>query len=61
MGDLESLKERLEKITDLIAEAYYYIDALEEENYVDSDDENKLNEELEKILKDLGIELEYDE
>ncbi len=61
MSDLESLKERLEKITDLIAEAYYYIDALEEENYVDSDDENKLNEELEKILKDLGIELEYDE
>ena len=61
MSDLESLKERLEKITDLIAEAYYYIDALEEENYVDSDDENKLNEELEKILKDLGIELEYEE
>ena len=61
MSDLESLKERLEKITDLVAEAHYYIDALEEENYVDSDDENKLNEELDKILKDLGIELEYDE
>ena len=61
MSDLEGLKERLEKITDLVAEAHYYIDALEEENYVDSDDENKLNEELEKILKDLGIELEYDE
>ena len=61
MSDLESLKERLEKITDLIAEAYYYIDALEEESYVDSDDQNKLNEELDKILKDLGIELEYDE
>ena len=37
------------------------IEALEEENYVDSDDQNKLNEELDKILKDLGIELEYDE
>ena len=61
MSDLESLKERLEKITDLIAEAYYYIDALEEESYVDSDDENKLNEELDKILKDLCIEVEYDE
>jgi len=61
VSDLESLKERLEKITDLIAEAYYYIDALEEESYVDSDDESKLNEELDKILKDLGIELEYDE
>ena len=61
MSDLESLKERLEKITELVAEALYYIEALETENYVDSDDENKLNEELEKILKDLGIELEYDE
>ena len=61
MSDLESLKERLEKITDLVAEAHYYIEALEEENYVDPDDENKLSEELEKILKDLGIELEYDE
>jgi len=61
VSDLEILKERLEKITDLVEEAHYYIDALEEENYVDSDDENKLNEELEKILKDLGIELEYDE
>ena len=61
MSDLESLKERLEKITDLVAEAYYYIEALEVENYVDSSDEDKLNEELEKILKDLGIELEYDE
>ena len=61
MSDLESLKERLEKITDLVVEAHYYIDALEQESYVDSDDQNKLNEELEKILKDLGIELEYDE
>ena len=61
MSDLESLKERLEKITDLVAEAHYYIDALEQESYVDSDDQNKLNEELEKILKDLGIELEYEE
>jgi len=61
VSDLESLKERLEKIIDLVAEAHYYIEALETESYVDSDDENKLNEELEKILKDLGIELEYDE
>ena len=61
MSDLKSLKERLEKISDLVAEAHYYIEALEEESYVDSDDQNKLNEELEKILKDLGIELEYDE
>jgi hypothetical protein len=61
MGDLEDLKERLEERKELIEEALYYIAALEDHNYVNSDDEDKLNEELEKILKDLGIEMEYEE
>ncbi len=61
MEDLASLREKLEEKKDLIEEALYYITALEEHNYVNSDDEDKLNEELEKILKDLGIELEYEE
>ena len=61
MNDFASLREKLEEKKDLIEEALYYITALEEHNYVNSDDEDKLNEELEKILKDLGIELEYDE
>ena len=61
MNDLASLREKLEEKKDLIEEALYYITALEEHNYVNSDDEDKLNEELEKILKDLGIELEYEE
>ena len=61
MNDFASLREQLEEKKDLIEEAFYYITALEEHNYVNSDDEDKLNEELEKILKDLGIELEYDE
>ena len=61
MDDLISLREKLEEKKELIEEALYYITALEEGNYINSDDQNKLNEELEKILKDLGIELEYEE
>ena len=61
MNDLASLREKLEEKKDLIEEAFYYITALEEHYYVNSADEDKLNEELERILKDLGIELEYEE
>jgi argininosuccinate lyase len=61
MDDLVTLREKLEEKKELIEEALYYITALEEHNYINSDDEDKLNEELEKILKDLGIELEYEE
>ena len=61
MNDLISLREKLEEKKELIEEALYYITALEEGNYINSDDQSKLNEELEKILKDLGIELEYEE
>ena len=61
MNDYEALREKLEEKKDLIGEALYYITALEEHNYTNSSDEDKLTEELEKILKDLGIELEYEE
>jgi len=61
MDDLVTLREKLEEKKELIEEALYYITALEEHNYINSDDEDKLNEELEKILKDLGIELVYEE
>jgi len=61
MKQFESLKEKLEEMQELISEALHFMAALEEHNYIDSNDEDKLNEELEKILKDLGIELEYDE
>ncbi len=61
MDDLKDLRERLEQRKELVEEALYYIAALEDHIYVNSDDEDKLNEELEKILKDLGIELEYEE
>lgn len=61
MDDLDSLREKLEEKKDLIDEALYYVNALEDGNYSNSDDEDKLREELEGILKDLGIELEYEE
>jgi len=61
MDDLDALREKLEEKKDLIDEALYYVNALEEGNYSNSDDEDKLREELEGILKDLGIELEYEE
>jgi len=61
MDDLDALREKLEEKKDLIDEALYYVNALEDGNYNNSDDEDKLREELEGILKDLGIELEYEE
>jgi hypothetical protein len=61
MDDLVTLREKLEEKKDLIEEAFYYINALEEHNYSSSDDEDKLREELESILRDLNIELEYEE
>lgn len=59
MGDLEAIRDILEGKAELIREAFYYLSALEEGNYIDSDDQDKLCEELEKLLKELGIELEY--
>ena len=59
MEDLKPLRELLEEKSELLREAFYYLSALEEGNYTDSDDECKLREELDKILKELGIELEY--
>ena len=61
MNDYEVLREKLEEKRDLIDEALYYLNALEEHSYTNSSDEDKLTEELEKILKDLSIELEYEE
>ena len=61
MNDYEVLREKLEEKRYLIDEALYYLNALEEHNYTNSSDEDKLTEELEKTLKDLGIELEYEE
>ena len=59
MDDFEAIRNILEEKAELLREAFYYLSALEEGNYTDSDDENKLCEELDKLLKELGIEFEY--
>ena len=58
MNDMDSLKEKLEEVEELIREGLYYISEIQHENYSDSDDKQKLVRELELILKDLGIEFE---
>ena len=58
---MESLKEILEHHRELIEEAIYFANALENEDYVSEEDKGKLEEELEQILKELNIELNNDE
>jgi hypothetical protein len=58
---MEDLKGMLQHRAELIGEALYFINALENEDYACDDDKQKLEEELEEILKELNIELNNDE
>ena len=57
---MEDLKGMLQYRAELIEEALYFVNALENEDYACDDDKQKLEEELEQILKELNIELEDD-
>ena len=57
---MEDLKGMLQHRSELIEEALYFVNALENEDYACDDDKQKLEEELEQILKELNIELEDD-
>ena len=57
---MEDLKGMLQHRAELIEEALYFLNALENEDYDCDDDKQKLEEELEQILKELNIELEDD-
>mgnify|MGYP003140373362 CR=1 FL=1 len=57
---MEDLKGMLQHRVELIEEALYFLNALENEDYACDDDKQKLEEELEQILKELNIELEDD-
>lgn len=57
---MESLKGILNHKKELIEEAYYFISALENEDYDSEEDRIKLEEELEQIIKELNIEFEDD-
>ena len=57
---MESLRDILEQKRELMQEAFYYIDALEYEDYSCQEDKEKLEQELEQILKELNIEFNND-
>ena len=57
---MENLKEILNHRKELIEEAFYFISALENEDYDSEEDRAKLEEELEQIVKELNIEFEDD-
>jgi len=58
---MKILKGILNHKAELIAEATYFIEALENEDYDSEEDKIKLEEELEQIIKELNIELENEE
>ena len=58
---MENLKGILNHKKELIEEAFYFIGALENEDYDSEEDKVKLEEELGQIIKELNIELENDE
>ena len=58
---MEDLKGILQHRAELIEEALYFVNALENEDYACDDDKQKLEKELEEILKELNIEPNNDE
>jgi division protein CdvB (Snf7/Vps24/ESCRT-III family) len=55
---MKGYREILEHQLELIQEALYFADALDNEDYDCEEDKGKLEEELKQILKELNIELE---
>jgi hypothetical protein len=58
---MEDLKGMLQHRAELIEEALYFVNALENEDYACDEDKQKLEKELEEILKELNIEPNNDE
>ena len=58
---MQSLRNILEQKKELMQEALYFIEALENEDYGCEEDKEKLECELEQILKELNIELNNDQ
>ena len=57
---MENLKGILNHRKELIEEAFYFISAIENEDYNSEEDKVKLEEELEQIVRELNIEFEDD-
>ena len=58
---MEDLRGMLQHRAELIEEALYFVNALENEDYACDEDRQKLEKELEEILKELNIEPNNDE
>ena len=58
---MEDLKGMLQHRAELIEEALYFVNALENQDYACDNDKQKLEKELEEILKELNIEPNNDE
>ena len=58
---MEDIKDILEQKKELIEEAFYFISALENHDYNCEEDREKLEKELNQIIKELNIELNNDE
>ena len=58
---MEDLKGMLQHRAELIEEALYFVNALENEDHACDEDRQKLEKELEEILKELNIEPNNDE
>ena len=58
---MNDLRETLGKKRELIDEALYFLGLIEGEEYENEKELKTLEEDLELVLKELGIETEYEE
>ncbi len=58
---MNDLRETLGKKRELIDEALYFLGLIEDEEYENEKELKTLEEDLELVLKELGIETEYEE
>tara|TARA_R110000744_G_scaffold197485_1_gene316729 strand:- start:302 stop:520 length:219 start_codon:yes stop_codon:yes gene_type:complete len=58
---MNNIKMILDKKKELINEALYFLDMIEDEDYSSESDLENLQRDLDSILKEIGIEIEYEE
>ena len=58
---MNNIKMILDKKKELINEALYFLGMIEDEDYSSESDLEYLQRDLDSILKELGIEIEYEE
>ena len=58
---MNNIKMILDKKKELINEALYFLGMIEDEDYSSESDLENLQRDLDSILKEIGIEIEYEE